>query len=267
MEEKRYINEARSKKNGIVFYSNKFPLIGSKTFRDDSGKIQSIIIPTQLDGFIDYLGTLNGKGKVFNKWKVIIFDVILVSICLLFKKIWFVTAAVYFSIFASFDFFRLAKISYKMKSKKGSERSTAKYHAAEHMAINAYEKLQRIPTLDEVKTFSRFSENCGSQKIFGKIIYNTLISFALAFVASWNVCVYLVLVIAIAVLAEFVKHKGYLRFLQVLITNVPSDSELEVAIEGIKNFEEMEKNFNIGDGYYMILNYSRDHQIPLPFSL
>ena len=80
MEEKRHIGEARSKKNGIVFYSNTFPLIGSETFRDDSGKIQTRIVPTKLDEFIDCLGTLNEKGKVFNKWKVIVFDVILVSL-------------------------------------------------------------------------------------------------------------------------------------------------------------------------------------------
>ena len=28
-----------------------------------------------------------------------------------------------------------------------------KYHAAEHMAINAYEKLHRVSQLDEIKNF------------------------------------------------------------------------------------------------------------------
>ena len=36
-------------------------------------------------------------------------------------------------------------------------------------------------------------------------------------------------------------YKGWLKFLQVFITTPPSDSEIELAIEGIKNFEKMEE--------------------------
>lgn len=42
---------------------------------------------------------------------------------------------------------------YDIKSKRGNNRMAGKYHAAEHMAINAYEKLHRVSQLDEIKNF------------------------------------------------------------------------------------------------------------------
>lgn len=247
MEERKFVGEARSKKNGIVFYSNTFPLIGSETFRDDCGTIHSRIIPVRSDEFIEYLGTLDEKGNSFNKWKVIAFDIILASICLLSGNLWFVIASIYFSILVSFDLFRFIRVAYQMKSKKGKESSTARFHAAEHMVINAYEKLQRVPTFDEVKKSSRFLKECGSSKILYKISSYTLMSLIIAFVAEWNIYIYFLLVIIIPIFMAIANKKRWLRFLQVFVTEIPSDSEIELAIEGIKAFERMEEKLNDED--------------------
>ena len=56
-------------------------------------------------------------------------------------------------------------------------------------------------------------------------------------------CVFICLVIMFIV--PFVYLRGYLNFLQVFVTTKPSDTELIVAIEGLKSFEEMEKNWDV----------------------
>lgn len=243
MEEKN-VQEARAKRNGIVFYSNKIPIIGYKTYRDEFGKIQSCILPVEIDEYLETKQLLNEKGGYISKKKVILFDIILIICCILTKNIWFVIASIYFSITISFDVFWFGKEVYQMKSKNGKENSTARYHAAEHMVTNAYYKLQRIPTFDEVKKSSRFSKDCGSRREICKICMYTLISLATAFVSEINIFAYNFIIIGTSIFSIIAERKGWLRFLQILITTPPTDSEIEVVVEGIKFFEKMEEKIS-----------------------
>ena len=243
MEEKN-VQEARAKRNGIVFSSNKIPIIGYETYRDEFEKIQSRIVPVEIDEYLETIQLLNEKGEYISKKKVILFDIILIICCILTKNIWFVLATIYFSITISFDVFEFGKFVYQMKSKNGKENSTARYHAAEHMVINAYDKLQRIPTFDEVKKSSRFSKKCGSRKEICKICMYTVISLAIAFGAEINIFDYSFIVIGTSIFLIMAEYKGWLRFLQILITTPPTNSEIEVAVEGIKFFEKMEEKIS-----------------------
>ncbi len=240
----KYKLNARAKRNGIVFYSSTCPLIGSETFRDESGEIQTRLVHTQLDGYMDYLGTLNEIGKTFTKKKVLAFDIILIAICLLLREIDLAIVAVFFSVTISFQLFQFIELSYQMKSKKGKNRSTARYHAAEHMVINAYRKLKRIPTFEEVKKSSRFSTKCGSRTIINNIVMYSLVCLAMVFVAKWNFILYLLVIVLIPIFRMLADKKGWLKFLQVFITEKPSDAEIKLAIEGIKNYEAMEEKIN-----------------------
>lgn len=244
--EKNYNVNARSKKNGIVFYSNTNPLIGSETTRDESGEIRTRAVYLPFCEFKDNIGMIREKGKFFDKKAVLIFDVLLVTVCMLTGNIWFLLAAAYFSITISFDFFELINYIYQMKSKKGTMQSVAKYHAAEHMVINSYEKLKRIPTFEEVKKASRFSKTCGSRLLINKVVIYLLVSLSMAFVADWNIYLYLLLCVLIPITGIFADKNGWLRFLQVFVTAKPSDEHIELAIEGIKRYEEMEQSNNSG---------------------
>lgn len=139
---------------------------------------------------------------------------------------------------------------YEMKSKKGKERAHARYHAAEHMVINAYYKLQRVPTIEETKESSRFSKICGSREIICRIWTYSLASLEMAFIASKSAIVYFVIFIGTIYFSNLAKRKGWLRFLQIFITTSPSDEEIEVAVEGIKYFEKMEEQLS-KESYYM----------------
>lgn len=244
--EKNYQVSARSKRNGIIFYSSICPLVGSETFRDESGEIQTRVVPVELDNYECYLENLCQKKKTHKEYRVLIFDVLLLTICLLSGNIWFLLAASYFSLYVSFDLFNFIEDSYQRKSKKGNSQSIARYHAAEHMVINCYEKLKRIPTFEEVKKASRFHKRCGSRVRINNMVMNLLVSLSTVFVANWSIIFHLVFCILILIFRIFADEKGWLRFLQVFVTAKPSDEDIKLAIEGIKNYERMEESFNYG---------------------
>lgn len=242
--EKNYKVNAQSERNGIIFHSKTCPLVGIATFRDESGEIQRIIVPIQLVNYMNYLVTLCEKKKSHSKHRALIFDVLLITICLLSGKMGFVFMAVCFSLLVSFNLFTFIEMSYEMKSKKGSKQSIARYHAAEHMVINCYEKLKRIPTFEEVKKASRFSKDCGNRVIIHKIVMGSLFSLSLLFFSTQWIIIYFLLCILIAIFGIFADEKGWLRFLQVFVTAKPSDEDIDLAIEGIKNYEMMEEWLN-----------------------
>lgn len=247
MKKTKKIKSARSKKNGIVFYSNTFPQLGIETTINSDGNIQSILTTKKLELYYDSFGTLREKSTKPKKWKVIILDVIIILLCLLISffsgNFGFVVAAIYFCISISFKFFDLIQSCYNLKSKKGTEYSTSAFHAAEHMALNAYEKLQRIPTLEEIRNFSCFHRYCGSRFIFSRILAFLMLCLSMAFFAVNYSLLYFISIGLIIVFIIVSDKCGLLKFLQIFVTNRPSDKELMVAIEGLKKFEFMEDYF------------------------
>lgn len=197
---------------------------------------------------ISFLGPVNGEKRRIKNWHVFAvlttFDILLISFCLLIKNFFLVALSIYFSLFVSFDFFNLILSSYLMKSKNGSLVSLAKFHSAEHMAVNAYEQLQRIPTLGEIKRFSRFSKDCGFMLIIHRIVTHLSVIILLLFAIGGNMLAYSFALAIIPTFMVIAWRKGWFEFLQVLVTTPPTDNELEVAIEGLKKFEEMEEALN-----------------------
>lgn len=238
MSESKTNVKTRAKNNGIVFYSNKYPFVGSETYFDGSGKIQSKLVPIQHES---YLGILYDKGNKVNKKKVFIFNIVLmlfsVIVCSFTQNFGLIIAAVYFSAFVSIDFFDIIKISYSMKAKKGKNHSTAKFHAAEHMVLNAYEKFHRIPTLEEAKKCSRFYKNCESSITLAWCFIFCIIIIVMATIFPYKIFICLIILLLLPLLLP------YLTFLQFIVTSKPCDDEIKLAIEGLRQFENMEERF------------------------
>lgn len=231
------IIEARSKENGIVFYSNLNHWIGYEVYREETGQIGNQIVFTQLDEFFQIKET---EEKKVNKWLVVFLDAILISIGVMLRSVSVIVGALYFSLTISNLFFNELKCIFEIKSKNGKRYSLGKYHSAEHMAIAAYKSMQKIPTIEEAKQFSRFSKACGSNEVINKTLFFLLLSIELALgdvlIFPYDILLMIITTILIIVAGE----KKWLRFLQVCYTNIPSDDELEVAIEGIRFFDYME---------------------------
>lgn len=238
------IKQAYSKRNGIVFYSNDCPGMAVEAYIEN-GEIKTQIVPKGFLNFIERFGVYynepNNVTFKFNPKIVVFYDIMLIAISIFTMDFNLIFASFYFSFTTSFDLFIFLNIIYILKF--GKEKSVGRYHAAEHMAINAYNTLHRIPTVEEVKKFSRFSKNCGSERNIRNIIIFSSLSILFAINISkfsfWLILLYPILFILMILDMKY----SILRFLQILVTNKPTDLEIKVAIKGIEELEKFEKDF------------------------
>ncbi len=113
-----------------------------------------------------------------------------------------------------------------------------KFHSAEHMALNAYCKLNRVPTIEEIHKFSRFRNDCGTNATTGMVM-SCLLMFACTFIP--NILYQLRAILLGNIIIFILLTCGCLNFLQKFTTDIPSDTELLVAIEGMGIWLENEK--------------------------
>lgn len=234
------IKRARSKEDGIVFYSNTMPGLVAEAFVDAKNEIHTRIISEALLEIFSFFNEINAeKTKRFSTKKVVLLDILLViALTLIFQNVWITSASLLFSL-NSFEFIDIATSIYDFKF--GSRKNTARFHSAEHMSINAYQQLQRIPTLEEVKKFSRFSPFCGSMLKIRRLV---LILLGVVFILCggfFKPFVYFGLILFIPLIVLFTEKIGLLKYLQIFFTSTPTDLELNVAIKGLEAYEHMEK--------------------------
>lgn len=110
-----------------------------------------------------------------------------------------------------------------------------KFHSAEHMILNAYRKLHRPPSLDELRHYSRFSTYCVTNLLIAILILCIALLIHLLFKVDFYLCYKIVLVFIVLLFL------GGLNFIQLLVTEPPTDKELTMAIEGVKAWLENEQ--------------------------
>lgn len=235
---KAKIREARSIKNGIIFCSSSIPLIMVKSTINEKGEIRTRVID-QITEREEDLKEQEGNKRKNMLTKAYLTDLIILTIMILLKvDTRLCTGMVTFSIVGTHY---LCPVLYNIYNIKYKCKSLGRFHSAEHMAINAYNKLNRIPTLNELKKSSRFSNSCGSNKINGRIIIFAFISFAGPFLIRMGVIKYLIIMTLIPIIIAVLSYVGAMNIFQVFFTNKPNDVELQVALEGLKKYEDLEK--------------------------
>lgn len=256
MEEKREIFRARSKENGIVFYSNKVPVLCYEAYLDKKGEIQTRLMPSKISEWKDYCGMLitvsdERRKKFITYLKGILLLLAILSI-IVTKTFSIALGLTYFSLLAVKDIVDLGIMMFEIKL--GSLKSTGRFHSAEHMAIAAYKKYQRIPTIEEVKKSSRLDKDCGSRLVIDPIMFWILLAMIMCSCAFISPIVYFTLAAILIIFVVIEKKYNFLRAFQFLVSNKPTDKELEVAIAGIKMFEEMEEQIpNISMPFGMVI--------------
>ena len=109
------------------------------------------------------------------------------------------------------------------------------------MSTAAYMDLNRIPTIQEVKKYSRFSEYCGSMYFINKVVKPICLSVVTLFFSyDMSIIIRILIYLPILLLIDHIQKRGWFKYLQVLFIDKPTDQEIEVAIEGIKEYEKME---------------------------
>lgn len=165
------VEHASSMSNGIKFYSQRHRGYMAVSTVDENEKIK--------------VQWCNKREKSLAEIKKMLFYTLcLMPIGILFVNVleWFMRNhnakdgacffLVWFPITLLLGFFD----GYFVRRKK--ERNFFKYHAAEHMACNAYKALQRVPTINEIREYSRFNYSCGTNITTEIIIIFPLMSLA-----------------------------------------------------------------------------------------
>lgn len=227
----RYDIDGKSMRDGIIFQSSITPL-----------EVEAIYQKKPVAKLKRFFGTNNVQELKGVRMKfVLTIDIAMIVLSLFTKKINIILAVIYMSVMVSKDFFDLMYAIFQIKV--GKSKSLGRYHAAEHMAIGAYMKYKRIPTLDEIRAESRFQETCGSRRIFKKV--GTFLPISLTWL-SYNfvdIKVYILEIIIAVLIAILTAKKTTVKYLQIFVTNKPTDKELIVAFEGIKALKEAEDEF------------------------
>lgn len=240
------ITNAFSKNDGIIFQSTMTPELSVEATRDEKGEIHVIILPSIIVEALEFYEAfqIEELNKSFRRlvWG---FDLILVGNSFFTNNIGFILASIFFSIMLSQDLFGFIKFAYKMKA--GTKRQTAKYHSAEHMAVNAHRKLHRVPTLEEIRFYSRFCKQCGSRIAIYKIVIYGTTCLLLSILNITPLYIYLPLSLVIITFVLVGCFQGWLIFLQIFVTNKPSDSELEVAIKGLEVLQKLDNSIESGE--------------------
>lgn len=110
-----------------------------------------------------------------------------------------------------------------------------KFHAAEHMIVNAYRKLHRVPSIEELRKYSRFNSLCGTNLSLAILFF--CIPYLIGYFFKLDYSLYAMIIIIL----ELSLPLGLFNFVQVFVTKKPTDKELNVAIEGLKAWIENEQ--------------------------
>jgi uncharacterized protein YqhQ len=227
MTEKLTVNYAFSSDKGITFYSTRNKGYCVKAFLSDNGTIVTSYEE------IDKKTKSNPSNPIAPKWLTTALTLLGIGMIVysIFYMLYYddslsnTVSYAYLSVSLLGTSFIIINDLHFRRTPKG--RSTGKFHSAEHMAIQAIEKLQRVPTLEEIKCFSRIENSCG-----------TNISMILAlmyFLASfWGLLLHgipsIIVYFFSFILLLYLLITGRLNFIQYITTIPPTDVELRVAI-------------------------------------
>lgn len=234
----RYDVEGMSMQNGIIFRSCIIPIEVETTYH----KKPIVRLRSPLELFFGFIPARYANGiKPLDLRLVLAIGITMVVLAVFTLNFNTIFAAVYMAVIVLKDLLEITYTSYQIKF--GKCKSLGRYHAAEHMAIDAYLKYKRVPTLEEIRKASRFQENCGSRMVFRRLGFFLPLSITFFTAGFVDLKFYIVEVVISLLIGILVSRKSIGKYLQVFITNKPTDQELEVAIKGIKALQEAEDDF------------------------
>ena len=111
-------------------------------------------------------------------------------------------------------------------------------HAAEHMVNQAYLSLKRLPTVEEVKHFSRFTKNCGSS-LYSSLVIGHIIAYVLFLAFDITVPHLITFTFSLA-LSRFFPFYTLGLLAQFFTTQKTNNESIELALAALKALEDYE---------------------------
>ena len=223
------LNGATPMENGIKFYSSRHKGYYCEVTIDEGGCIIAKWISDKKEDkkAFSYKDLLNILVLALAFFLGAIIIILLVQDFLIFLRL--------FWLVISFGFLIIYYMHVSSEAtKKGN--NYFKFHSAANMGLNAFKKLNRPPTLEELRDFSHYSSKSSSAGIAFIIIHYILLFAVTFFPAVIGIILLLIEYPSLIILQK----KGKLNFLQKFDTQDPTDVELDVAAFGIKVWYENE---------------------------
>lgn len=242
---------ARSNQNGIDFCSNVLEGSELKAYFNDDDKFvaeKRLVGPTFI--LKDTPIGIPSEVKKKNKKIGLAIGIALMVLSVFTLEFSIMLAAFYFAFFGVkeiLNFISLVKI-YRTPNEKG--RTIARFLAVKQKVLNAYAKNDNtIPKTEEVKKASWFSKECEVQSTIRTVVHAILFT-AILCLSALNTWLYLGVAIVYLILYALEIKFSYLRVLQIFFLQEPTDKEIALAVEGLRELEIMENEFseNFGDG-------------------
>lgn len=232
--------------NGIMFYSKQYPNYVAMATIDENQNIKTQwLLAKEAKKEEDMLTKQTEKGfdDLASKIFLVMFAPIALIVLIYFLDVDHTIGflRIFDGIIIPFFIFSYISIIFSvtlvtiMLPEKLFGTNSKKIHAAEHMMIHAYGKLHRLPSIEELRKYSRVDKYCGTNFIslilFCCIIFLSHILLKL----DLTLCCKIILAFDICMLL------GGFNFVQLFITEPPTDSELKLAIECFKVWIENEQ--------------------------
>lgn len=227
------VESACSVSNGIIFFSNKKPEYGVMAKSDKSGNICCEHIKTT-----DFEEKKYDMYDTFYIIKLKIAKLIMI-VSLIVSMFFFMEAKFYISLQIVLGGFNFV-VTFLLLTENFSKQSS-RFHSAEHMIANAFNQLNRIPTLEEAWKFSRFNKKCGTNSITHAFLVSTILFYCTFLQDSiLRLVIPLCLILLVSILAKF----HLLCWGQIFTTLPPTDMEINIAIAGLKEWLNLEKKYS-----------------------
>lgn len=232
------IKSAASYPNGIAIRSVTYPKLSVKIFWDLKENTRRAVLYSNQTMLYSPFPFKDSYFQIAQK----VADVIclfLILLLLFLKQFGYAVFTLTFALFLSKSLSEFITDVFILNFTEDGKRN-ARFHAVEHKAINSFEKLQRVPTLSEIKKASRFTVKCGSLEahlapmsfatlyllliLSNELFQDTLIKL-FAMLLSACIC---------GVLLEW--GDIIFQYLEIFLTREPTEKELTVGVEAIKGY-------------------------------
>lgn len=223
-----YIAEARAYNEGIEFYPKNGKVIFAKRC---NGKV---VVESRNSSYSEKKEN-SFKSKIF----LLFFCAVNVVIFSIIGKLKIPNIEV---ILVALLVWEVVLFFYIERNKNKNNTQSFKYHAAEHKVLNYVDKYGKNAVLDveKVMNMSSISFRCGSTVLTVGLIFATLFLVGKAFI-PW-----LILKIVWLVISGYIALKlwanGKCDFLQKLVVLPPTYEEVEVAVEGMKEYLRLQQS-------------------------
>lgn len=238
MRTKLEIAHAHSMNNGICFYSKRHKNYIAIATTNEQGIIATEW--TTIKKYKKYKSKQDKKAEMkrFVKFILIVFPFIDILLRLSMKLSTINLIYGIRTLLLGYSLIFLVTFIIYTRIERKQKKDLYKFHSAEHMVLNAYSKLKRVPTIKEIYQYSQFNNACGTNATT-QVVISCILMFACSFIP--NILYQLIAMLLVNIIVLILLKCGCLNFLQKFTTITPTNTELLVAIEGMNVWLENEK--------------------------